>query len=368
MARNLSGEASLEENELFQQLLQNDPAVQQEYDILKRVWHAGEEDDYHNEITADDREDLIKILQLAAVEGAIDGDVNEKNSYTRARGRRNIRRRTIVLVPVTFTVICIVLVAVFKKKGTANEIQPASPQVVAAQNGSRSRTILPDGSTVWLNAGSKISYEGDFTGTTRDVSLEGEAYFDVVKNPQRPFIVHTSGIDIKVLGTIFNVRSYPNDKTVETTLLRGLVQVTRESDPKQKPIFLHPDQKLIIQKTLLIEQQPLPLNGAKALLKNKIYVIADLDTAVKENERIETAWVYDRLEFRGENFEMLADKLERWYNVNVVFEDDAVKQLTFNGSFEKETVDQAFTALKTAAPFNFSINGHEIRIRSLAEK
>ena len=99
--------------------------------------------------------------------------------------------------------------------------------------GSRSRSLLPDGTTVWLNAGSKLYYENDFNGT-REVRLEGEAFFDVVKQTDRPFIVHTSGIDIKVLGTAFNVKSYPEDKTVETTLYRGLVQVFRQEDTPKK--------------------------------------------------------------------------------------------------------------------------------------
>jgi ferric-dicitrate binding protein FerR (iron transport regulator) len=78
--------------------------------------------------------------------------------------------------------------------------------------------------------------------------LDGEAYFDVVKQPQRPFIVHVSGYDIKVLGTAFNVRSYATDKTVETTLLRGLVEVTKQGKAQQNPIFLHPNEKLIVEK------------------------------------------------------------------------------------------------------------------------
>ncbi|HLG40124.1 MAG TPA: DUF4974 domain-containing protein, partial [Chitinophagaceae bacterium] len=92
--------------------------------------------------------------------------------------------------------------------------------------------------------------------------------------------------------------------------------------------------------------------------------IAHIDSTKKENERIETAWVYNRLEFRGDNFEELARKLERWYNVTIVFTDEKVKQLTVRGSFEKETVEQAFVALKEGFPINFKINNHEIFVGS----
>jgi ferric-dicitrate binding protein FerR (iron transport regulator) len=191
------------------------------------------------------------------------------------------------------------------------------------------------------------------------VKLEGEAFFDVVKNPSRPFIVHTSGIDIKVLGTAFNVKAYPEDKTVETTLLRGLVQVFDQRNPTKAPIELRPNQKLVVS------------SGAEDAMKDPqekisvaikaLPVITRIDSTKKENERFETAWVYSRLEFRGDDFETLAKKLERWYNVTIVFKDEDVKQLKFNGSFEKETVEQAFVALKEAKLFTYQINNrHEI--------
>jgi len=241
-------------------------------------------------------------------------------------------------------------------------------QTIEAPKGSRSRSVLPDGSTVWLNAGSKIYYENDFTGATREVRLEGEAFFDVIKKPDHPFIVHTSGIDIKVLGTAFNVKSYPEDKTVETTLYRGLVQVFRHEETEKKAIELRPNQKL----TLLKEAATIPENlseQTKTLSTTKATpatpAIAPIDSTKKENERIETAWVYNRLEIRSENFEEIARKLERWYNVTITFGDEKVKELSFTGTFEGETLEKVFAFLKVANPlFTYNINNHEIYVGS----
>lgn len=237
---------------------------------------------------------------------------------------------------------------------------------IVANNGSRSRSLLPDGTTVWLNAGSKLHYENDFNGATREVRLEGEAFFDVIKQPERPFIVHTSGINIKVLGTAFNVKSYPEDKTVETTLYRGLVEVSRQEDITEKTIQLKPNEKLILAKQAAIEEPE--LSDVKAPVKKQLpanFVITHIDSTKKESERFETAWLYSRLEFRGNRFEELAHKLERWYNVTIVFTDDNVKNLNFNGSFEKENVEQAFKALKVAVPsFIYKIENHEISVSS----
>jgi transmembrane sensor len=239
---------------------------------------------------------------------------------------------------------------------------------VQAQKGSRTRTILPDGSTVWLNAGSKISYKPGLTGITREVTLEGEAYFDVVKRAGRAFIVHTKEIDISVLGTAFNVKSYPNDKTIETTLIRGLVSITRNNGKEQKPVYLHPHQKFVLSVDGAATDNPTANtntgnNQPASSQKNSAGIIY-LDSGINDTSRTETAWLYNRLEFRGDNFEELAKKLERWYNINIHFEDEKVKQLTFNGSLEIETVEEAFKALRAATLFNYTINENEISVRS----
>ena len=177
--------------------------------------------------------------------------------------------------------------------------------------------------------------------------------------------MHTSGIDIRVLGTAFNVKSYPADKTVETTLLRGLVQVTRDNDAVQKPIFLHPNEKIIITKN---DIPAVDNTSEKIAVNNKyipvIYKITHLDSTGNKDAPIETAWINNRLIFRGDSFKELAAKLERWYNVSIIFEDEKAKQLNFTGSFENETVEQAFAALKTAASFKYEIKDNKVYISS----
>ena len=102
---------------------------------------------------------------------------------------------------------------------------------IISRSGARTKLVLPDGSQVWLNSGSKLNYSGTYNETTREVELEGEAYFDVVKEAGRPFIVHASSLNIKAVGTAFVVKSYPQDETIETTLLRGIIEVSRKDLP-----------------------------------------------------------------------------------------------------------------------------------------
>lgn len=360
MSRSLSGEASPEEEALLTEALQQSPALQQQYHVLKASWNALQKGEDLHDTDAESKR-ISRILQLAKVQELLPV-TDAGHIHHRRKRRRRIVFKVIMYAGVTITAIVFTR-GLWQRKNV--EVKEKPMQLVATQNGSRTKTLLPDGTTVWLNAGSKIYFDNDFAGATREVKLEGEAYFDVTKNPSRPFIVHTGGINIRVLGTVFNVRSYPTDKTVETTLIHGLVQVTRNGYPKQQPVFIHPNEKLVIDKVIENDGDDSKNIAAQKSKLQPVIKLAQLDSTVKEADRVETAWVYNRLEFRGENFEELSGKMERWYNVSIVFEDEKVKQLTFNGSFERETVEQAFMALKAAVPFSFTIHGHEIKIRSL---
>lgn len=358
MARSLSGEATLHEQEQLMQILAQDFALQQQYDLMKRMWHEGHAQEAANNIEEDSRH-VSRILQLAKTE-TIPG---EEIPVIQIKSRK---KYFYAISGVAAVLVISVMPWMFSNRQPADAApDKAIKQNIVAENGSRTRTILPDGSTVWLNAGSYVTYDNDFTGKTREVTLDGEAYFDVVKQPDRPFVVHVAGYDIRVLGTAFNVKSYVTDKTVETTLIRGLVQVSKHGERVQKPILLHPNQKLIVEKPAAETTATLPDNeDADKNIPND-YHITQLVTPIHEDERVETAWVYNRLVFRGESFAELAGKMERWYNVKIMFDDEAVKQLNFTGSFESETVSEAFYALKAAQDFDFGISGKEIHVQSV---
>jgi len=347
----------LEQEELHA-LLQQDELLQQQYDLLARIWK-----EKHDDIIDEDNTNasliISRIMNRAANEGS-DADV-----VTRRKKRRN-RLKAWAAVSV-FAIITTTIILFNNKGDTSRSTKQQEQDAIVTQKGSRSRTLLADGTTVWLNGESKLHYENDFTGATREVTLEGEAFFDVVKQEDRPFIVHTSGIDIKVLGTAFNVKSYPEDKNVETTLYRGSVQVFRQKDSSKNAIQLIPNHTLVLPKQAANE--PAKLSEVKRPLVKEIPVgpiITPIDSTKKESERIETAWVYSRLEFEAERFEDVTKKIERWFNVTVTLMDEKVKRLPVVGKFDDESVEEVFAALKVAFPINYSINrnSHEIFVES----
>ena len=348
MGKALNNEASSSEKEELSELMRDSLELQQQYELLARIWK--EKEDYAQD-ESDALRHITRIIKRAETEPQKDG-----LKYAHRRRRRVIIAIASIAIPALLGVLWVF---------TYSSIKDTDKNVLVAKNGSRTRSSLPDGTIVWLNAGSQLFLENDFTGETREVRLEGEAFFDVVKNPQRPFFVHASGIDIRVLGTAFNVKAYPGDKTVETTLLRGLVQVFEHEDKTRKPIELKPNEKLVVPVNAATTNLIVSDNSKPVVIQAMPrFTITRIDSTKKENERLETAWVFSRLEFRGENFEELALKLQRWYNVTIVFTDEKVKQLSFNGSFEKETVEQAFVALQAANDFTYQINKYEISVGS----
>ncbi len=363
MGRCLSGEASIEEEEKLINILKEDEVSQQQYEILHHLWKINDKADVEPiEFEKKEIEEAAHIVALAKEQAAGEEDLNKKNKKIK---RKNFIFRSIGIAAILLLILTASIL--WLKKDVSTDTNLSINKIIQTSNGNRAKIILPDGTSVWLNSGSKLSYVNNFSGPLREVRLEGEAYFDVVKNAAKPFIVHTGGVNIKVLGTAFDVKSYPADKTVETTLLRGLVQVTREYDSKQKPVFLYPNEKIVIQKIVAAKSSD-KLSNYNAFAQNEIaepYHITALDSTQGEDAHIETAWLNNRLAFRGDNFEELAEKLERWYNVRIIFQDEKVKKLSFNGSFENETVEEAFTALKAASTFNFTIQGNEIIISSV---
>ncbi len=234
---------------------------------------------------------------------------------------------------------------------------------ISTRPGSKSRVKLPDGSVVWLNAGSKLTYNKDFGIETREVVLTGEGFFDVMKMKEKPFIIHTSSINIKVLGTVFNVKAYPEDKQTETSLIRGSIEVTIKNRPNDK-IILSPSEKLVVENIAASEQ----FHAAKAektvspLTINTLVAINKLKYNPVDSTVAETQWIDNKFVFRDESFSELVVRMERWYDVEMEIDDAALQQKRFSGIFEQETIAQALEALKITVPFKYEQAGNKIII------
>lgn len=233
---------------------------------------------------------------------------------------------------------------------------------VLARAGARTSLVLPDGSRVWLNSNSKLRYNKEFNSGNREVVLEGEAFFEVTRNAELPFIVHAATLDIEVLGTSFTVKSYPRDATVEATLLKGAIEVRRKGSPNTAQVILKPNEKLVLDKFPHSDPADHPAEVAGAEHKQTIggMAVDHIRTDLPDSAKAETAWMYNRLVFDGENFRELADEMERWYDVSIFVRDEQLNKYHFSGVFTTETVEEALKDLQLTADFTYKINGKEI--------
>ena len=184
--------------------------------------------------------------------------------------------------------------------------------------GSKSRIVLPDGSVVDLNSGSGLKYSSsDFNSDSRSVSLTGEGFFSITKDSARPFYVTTAGIKLKVLGTTFNVKAYPDENMEEATLISGKVEIYASSDKTEngKPIVLKPNQRAVFLKSqnYFLTNDSLVTNPLTSPVKLKTINIQS-----PSNIEQTISWKENKLIFDNESFSSLIIKIERWYNVKII--------------------------------------------------
>ena len=235
---------------------------------------------------------------------------------------------------------------------------------IGTKKGSKTHIILPDGTSVWLNADSKISYPDNFQGDTREVSLSGEAYFDVVKNPGKPFVIHTGAMDVKVLGTVFNVRSYPTEATTEASLIHGSIEVTLKGTEKKK-IILRPNEKLTVLNNETPRENAGKLSGKKMDLPDDMPILAltRIHFNQADSSNAETSWIYNKLSFDNEGTEKVFSKIEQWYDCEILIDNKNIRSKHFTATFENKTLAEVLEALSMALNFTYEEKEGKIVIK-----
>lgn len=202
---------------------------------------------------------------------------------------------------------------------------------VSSQAGTITNLELPDGSRVCLNAGSSISYPSYFNGSTRDVSLTGEAYFKVVKNKKMPMVVSAGNVNLKVYGTSFNVNALPSEEFIKVTLVEGIVTLSSPSEKyKGKNEFLiEPGQTVTYFD-----------NSKKLIVKN-------------EDTFLYTAWKDGVLIFKNNTFETVLKQLSYKYNVDIELKNQTLASIPMDATFRDENINEILRLLSLSTPFQF---------------
>ena len=358
IAKKLAGEASSDELKELGNMLRMDPDLHYSLEALHDMWNKQPEQDPGQAKTAFEKH-LARMHALEIDMGRM--DLTSTVETFPVSPSRFPYWKTISFA-VTGLLLSFLGFYYFSSRNPVPAIQKAVWEVVT-RNGTKTNLLLPDGSSVWLNAGSRLTYDSLYGNNLREVTLSGEAFFDVVKNLKKPFIIHAGKINIKVLGTVFNVKTYPGEKTIETCLIRGSIEVTFPSLPSKK-IILRPNQKLIIDKAETVS------NGgtSQGIATPAPFIsIQHLNRIGSDGAFAETGWMRNRLYFNDMSFHELLKNMERKYGVSFRLADASLDTIHFTGSFENETVTQALDALrltaeKSTTDFTYEMQGNQVII------
>jgi transmembrane sensor len=214
----------------------------------------------------------------------------------------------------------------------------AGKNTLSTSRGETYRVRLPDGTAVWLNAASSIKFPVSFAGKEiRSVELSGEAYFEVFEDKSHPFVVQTAHQEVRVLGTQFNVSSYPDEPATSTTLVEGTVKVSQPAMPEAKTILLKP--------------------GQRSVLRSGRLDVTEVDT------REATAWKNGDFMFKNESIESIMRKLSRWYDIDVAYESDMSDRIFIGVVSRSKNISAVLKVMESTGNIHFEIAGRRVTIK-----
>jgi transmembrane sensor len=350
----LNGEATPEELMELEAFIQSNPGLLERVENIEKVWkHLGPRSTSIAGASFEKHLDKLnnEIFESNVV-SQITSDVDKASPLSAAVHKRRFR---MLCGAVAASILFFWLVFRVNEHTVAKPIN----NTVSTKAGDKASINLPDGSKVWLNGDSKITYVEDFRNETREVHLSGEAFFEVARDKTKPFIIHTRTINLKVLGTAFNVRSYDNEKETETALVHGSVEVTLRNSPDQK-ILLKPGEKLLV-KNIPADSSKDPKQ--KIDEETHIAVLTNMHYYGDDSSSVETSWTKNQLVFNDEPLNKIALNLERWFNVQITIVNENLKTQKYTATLEEEDkLEDFLEALKLAEGFHYSIKNREVVI------
>lgn len=351
IVRVLNGEASPADKQTLTAWLNESPENKENFKKLESIWNAITIIDKSKEF--DHEKAFLKFRE-------------EVELKLKASRKARLVRITDYIIRVAAVAVILLGIGYLIFSGPGEPVTPALAKCeIISPRGSKTQVILPDNSVVWLNSESKLEYNNEYGIEGREVFLEGEGYFEVRTNPEQVFVVNTAGLRIKALGTTFNVKSYPTDNTVETTLIEGKVDLENITSGKPSTIAtLEPNQKVTYFKVseeaeiqeredgvVREEAAPAKIKGISPVLSNE-----EVDVSLV------TSWTNNMIFFDHEKFQDLSVRLERRFGVNIYFLDKDIKNLEFTGKFSDIIIEQVLEALQFAAPFHYKFYDKDIYI------
>ncbi len=353
-------------SELLDRLHQNKLTEKQSEYLFSKFKDEDINDDELNEFYLSEWEKSITVGKLPS-----SGKIWEKTTNRLGLYPENTKTRMKKIYQLSFMKYAVVFIVAFLSAWMLRSIiwnkdliepKDRHNSIISVSNGSKSDIQLPDGSVVKLNSGSTLIYPSSFEANNRTVKLEGEGFFTIRKDSARPFYVNTSNISVKVLGTVFNVKSYADENTIETTLVSGAVEIYNDLKASRKPLnekpvaVLKPNERATYIKD--VNKAKFGRSGQFAQGQKQANLIIDKLT----DAGTYIAWKDNILKFDNEKFDNIIRRLERWYGVKVDLKYPELNNERFSGQFDSETLEQALNAIAITEPFTFDIKRNTVFI------
>lgn len=351
LARKLAEEATLDEIRELEQILLQNPELAGRVEVYTKYFDSPM-------TTAPSADPELEqrwkrqLSQLNDLKSETTMAAAEQSLTLRSKRQVGIQRRVFVLG--TFVLIALLVAGVFVARQSPGILSTGTPGAIASEN-ERIETLLPDGSKVWLNKNSHLTFNKDFGKNNRDVYLTGEAFFDVVHKAELPMTVHAGKVDVRVKGTAFNVCAYPGDDQVETALVRGSIELSASINGKNQRLLLRPNEKVTVHTGSTF-------NKPKEQVTIPDFIIDTL--AVEEQSGLipEIAWIQNKMVFKNESFAELTEKMNKWYHTEIRIEDTSLLKERFTGVFQNESLQEALEALRFTYGFNYTIQNNKVLI------
>jgi len=347
LVKYLTGEASVDERESARKWINENPSHQKFFREIQYIYQITK--------TVQRPSGFDKQAGWARVK---DGFYKNSSNNKIVR-KKSLKKRIVnIWLPIAASVIIAFLIGTYIDNKFSELLPFKSTAVVYNEIivplGAKSQIVLSDGTKVWLNAGSKLKYPSQFIGNTREVYLEGEAFFDVTHIKNKTFIVRTLELNIKVHGTQFNVKSYPEDNLVETTLVKGSVEVEKVGKSNQR-VFLKPNQTATFYKKD-IDTVRVKSKQIVKIQKDSTDITSNILITSKTNNLATVTWKDPNWVIDGEELGILSKELERRYNVRIVFEDKNLMKYKFTGNLMNVPFEQVLKIIQLSAPINYTVD------------
>lgn len=317
----MRGETSSQEEQLLANWLHSPEAKEELLDYYQETWNNS-----GNDLAAEVQRRMYERIksQMHTIP-----QLNQQKTKKRFPLRRVLQYAAVVLLVIMAGVGGHLYTTVQVKDTEHNN----SKYLVQTDKGQRANITLPDGTVVWLNSYTQLQYNADYGTTKRIVTLTGEAYFEVAKNKDKPFIVKTEGVDVEALGTTFNIKAYQEDPRVVATLFSGAVRIASN----ENNVILSPDENATYDR------------NSGRLVINQL-----------ENSSYAKMWRDNELVFNGETLDEIAVLLNRMYNVQIIFKSERIKKYCFSGVICNNSLDNVIELISLTSPITYETRGDTI--------